>query len=119
MAYVRQRMPRGSDPYPVPSEMIDEFWSVYRKRLDGLPKPQHDEARRIFEIRKHEWVSRQPPVWESRGNEGNYGLAFRAGEDVPDHIVRNSWPVLQSMRNVDAECQIKIPTATDILSAEI
>ena len=119
MAFVRQYAPSGNSPDPVPNELIDKFWAVYSTRFDDLAF-QHflPQARETFQRRRNEWNKRMPTRWDAR-NEEQVGLAHRAGEYVPDVIRNSSWPVLGSMRNVDADCRISVPWPSERHEEEV
>jgi hypothetical protein len=114
MAYVRQHIPCGSSPDPVPNEVIDNFWKVFSSRFDNNQFRQfYPSACEIFAQRKSEWNKRRPVRWDAK-DDSEVGLAHRAGEYVPNLIRDSSWPVLSSMRNVDADCRISVPWPTNI-----
>ena len=116
MAYVRQHIPQGSNPDPVPNNLIDQFWTVFSARLENERFGQfYQSARTVFDRRKQEWNKRRPVRWDAR-DDTEVGLAHRAGEYVPNLIRDSSWSVLSSMRNVDADCRISVPWPTDSLS---
>jgi len=109
VAYVRQHIPKGSYPNPVPNSLIDQFWTVFSARLDTDRFRQfYPSALSIFERRSLEWNKRRPSQWEAKDDTA-VGLAHRAGEYVPNLIRDSSWAVLSSMRNVDAGCRVSVP----------
>jgi ATP-dependent helicase YprA (DUF1998 family) len=112
MAYVRQHIPEKDLPDPTPTALIDQFWDVFSTRLTGKFEQFREPARAVFEQRKREWTYRRPTRWESK-DATEVGLAYHAGEYVPDLVRTSAWPVLGSMRNVDADCRLAIPWPTD------
>jgi hypothetical protein len=116
LAYVRQRMPIGASPDPLPRALIDEFWTIYKRRIELLPKTQVqlDAIQQVFERRRQEWAHWQHTAWEDTGEPDRLGLARRAGETVSNLTKDTSWPVLSSMRNVDADCRLSVPLPSAI-----
>src|SRR5690606_18125445 len=108
MAYVRQHIPIGAIPDPAPNGLIDRFWEVFSTRLKAPFDQFLEPAQMVFERRKREWNRRRPVRWDAK-DDTELGLAYAAGEYVPDLIRECAWPVLMSMRNVDADCRLSIP----------
>ena len=64
--------------------------------------------RRIIQRRRNEWERWQRLKWSGALNAEDMPLMRQAGAYVTPEKARVSWATPQSMRNVDAECQVEI-----------
>lgn len=112
IAWVRQTLPSDT----VPSDILlirnalDSFFSmVLLPRVRAVAPEFEGVLQHMFEMRRLEWLTWQPEVWENRVRDGELqiGLTYPAGEVAVEHGVRQ-WPLLGSMRNVDATSELRI-----------
>ena len=109
VTYVRQRgiMRDTGRPNPVPESAIEEFSNLAQERVAVVDSEAATGLLEVLERRSREWALWQPTEWTTSRGEGS-PLMLRSGDFVPGNLVRTTWTVPTSMRNVDAECQIEI-----------
>ncbi len=110
-AYARQigdQAVAGS-PYPYPSSLIAAVSELLERRVASIDPDEASTLEALLARRIEEWNRWQPNRWDDRG---------RANQDVP--LLRwpaayasaaeaaRSWATPTSMRNVDAECEVRI-----------
>ena len=62
----------------------------------------------IAKKRIHQWSVRARTEWEGSYDEDSLPLLYRAGKYLPDNKAALAWSTPPTMRNVDAECIVKI-----------
>jgi len=110
IAYVRQMGNQDMAPTPFPEALIDRFSEVMRRRAEIVAEGE-DQLEALEEWtarRKSEWKNWEPRKWRPQKDERDPGLMYPAGEYVPAEWEHYTWPVQQSLRTVDAECQAVI-----------
>jgi hypothetical protein len=119
VAYIRQASPHVQ-PHPFPRELFDRAIAVLRRRAE---KADPRELRRLDEVaqtRARQWDRWERTEWEANaiGGDPKQGLMRFAGT-LPDLDSRATiWDVPTSMRNVDAECRLRISLAYNLSDAE-
>ena len=112
VSYIRQVAPRAT-PHPFPKSDYDAAIALLRERAEFI---DHDEVAtldRMARVRAQQWDSWERTEWEANaiGGDPKQGLMRFAGT-LPDLDSRATiWDVPTSMRNVDAECQLRISLA--------
>jgi hypothetical protein len=108
VGYVRNTSSDSMKPIPVPNEKIDEIIEILRKRLLLVDPDQIDEFNRIVARRRREWSTWLRNVWTGSYDEDSLPLIYSAGSYLPDDKANLAWETPMTMRNVDAECIIRI-----------
>jgi hypothetical protein len=119
VAYIRQVSP-DIEPHPFPREFFDRAVAILRRRAekaDPAELPRLDEMART---RARQWDRWERTQWEANaiGGDPKQGLMRFAGT-LPDLDSRATiWDVPTSMRNVDAECRLRISLAYNLADAD-
>lgn len=119
VAYVRQIAP-GLDPYPFPQSEYDEAIALLRERAQIADPGEVLVLEKMARTRARQWESWERTKWEANviGGDPKQGLMRFAGT-LPDVDAKATiWDVPTSMRNVDAECKLKISLAYSQADAE-
>ena len=111
-AYVRQlgTAEQASNPYPMPAELLAELEELLQKRVVIVDAEEQEELMKQFDLRREEWRRWERVTWSSFSQNNDLPLLRVAGSYCSPELKRLSWPTAQSMRTVDAECQIEITT---------
>ncbi|AZI57717.1 helicase [Nakamurella antarctica] len=112
IAYIRQVSP-SLNPHPFPHAEYDDAISLLRERAAIVDPQEIGVFDQMAQRRAHQWGSWERTTWEANviGGDPKQGLMRRAGT-LPDLDRRAMiWDVPTSVRNVDAECQIRISIA--------
>lgn len=110
IAYVRQSGGEKMTPMPFPDELVDNFERVMMRRAEVVAEGD-DQLEALVEWikkRKSQWEGWEPRKWRPEASDRDPGLMYPAGEYVPPNWAHYTWPVQQSLRSVDAECQAVI-----------
>jgi hypothetical protein len=111
-AYVRQtgNDQQASSPYPVPATKLAQLETILRDRVAIVDPEEENEFSHQFAARVDEWRRWERVAWSSFAQNSDLPLLRVAGAYCSAELARLSWPTPQSMRNVDAECQVEITT---------
>lgn len=112
ISWIRQTLPIGtlpSDMQAIRPALATLYDTVLLPRVRAVAPEFEGILRERFETRQHEWLTWQPEAWENstRNGELRIGLTYPAGEVAVEHGDRQ-WPLLGSMRNVDATSELRI-----------
>jgi hypothetical protein len=111
--YVRQlgTASEAASPNPVPSEALRSLRAILSNRVQVVDQSEHDEMLHLFDKRVAEWQRWERVRWgDPYSANTTLPLLRVAGSYCSPELERLSWPTPQSMRNVDAECQVEITT---------
>jgi hypothetical protein len=108
VGYVRNTSSASTKPLPVPDEKIDEIVEILRQRLLLVDPDQIEEFNRIVARRRREWSTWLRNVWTGSYDEDSLPLIYSAGSYLPEDKANLAWETPMTMRNVDAECVIRI-----------
>lgn len=105
VAYVRQNEPASEvqRPYPFPEGPLLHAIDVLRRRLDVVDATELENFEAEVRARLSEWKRWERKDWE-RAPEGEVPLLRHAGAYASSSVQDVSWPTMDSLRNVDAEC---------------
>jgi hypothetical protein len=111
-SYVRQAgtEAEAESPYPVPEERIDEAREILQARVAFVDPDEEHRTMDVFERRASEWRQWDRTDWQRRGRDGDIPLLRRAGDYASGEEKQLSWATPNSLRDVDAECELKITT---------
>jgi len=117
IAHARQTLDTASAsrPLPYPAAAISEVSQLLSKRVAVVDPGEAQSLRATLQRRAQEWTAWQPSYWE-RPSSGEDYLMRDYGDYVEDRNRVKTWPVPNSLRNVDAECRAVI-TALYVLQA--
>ncbi len=109
-AYTRQAGDErvAASPFPYPRNLIEDLRQVMVQRLRVVDPEEESNFERVFEKRATEWRQWERTNWQGRWTDSDVPLLRQAGTYATAERARVSWSTPQSMRNVDAECQIEI-----------
>ena len=119
MAHIRQVAP-GVGPHPFPRSEYDAAIALLHQRATVADPGEVPELDRMARTRAREWSKWERTEWEANaiGGDPKQGLMRYAGT-LPDLDSRATiWDIPTSMRNVDAECRVKISLAYSQADAE-
>jgi hypothetical protein len=120
ISYIRQLAP-SAGPHPFPRSAWDAAISLLRDRAAIVDPSELGDLERIADLRSRQWGSWERTAWEANalGGDPLQGLMRYAGT-LPDlNSKATTWDVPTSVRNVDAECQIRISSVYARADAEI
>jgi hypothetical protein len=112
IAHVRQTHPE-QPVYPFPAEAYEEAIALLHARALMADPDEADRLQRLGKARARQWGAWERTMWEANviGGDPKQGLMRFAGT-LPDLDSKATiWDVPTSMRNVDAECRLKISLA--------
>ena len=112
VAYVRQL---GADaaarsPYPVPEELLTTLRNLLLPRVTQIDPAELASFERLFDARVDEWRRWERNRYSGSPTDEELPLLRPAGAYASPEHIRISWSTPQSMRSVDAECQVEITT---------
>jgi ATP-dependent helicase YprA (DUF1998 family) len=109
-AYARQagndRLARS--PYPYPESLIETLRAIVLPRVRAVDEGELVNFERVFNDRASEWERWTQTRWTGSFDSQDIPLLRAAGAYVDRGAAKTSWATPQSMRDVDAECQIEI-----------
>lgn len=108
VGYVRNYGSRSLKPLPVPDDLIDQAIMAIRERVIIVDSRQLADFDAIVKKRRQEWASWLRTDWDPKFNEDVLPLLYRSGTYLPTEKKDLAWPTPPTMRNVDAECIVKI-----------
>ena len=108
VGYVRNYGSLSLKPLPVPDDLVNQAIMALRERVMIVDSRQLADFDAIVKKRRHEWVSWLRTAWDPEFNEDVLPLLYRAGTYLPTEKKDLAWATPQTMRNVDAECIVKI-----------
>ena len=108
VAYVRQAGDDHLPAYPYPSNLVEDVRRVMLNRVRKVDREEEANFERVFDRRADQWRRWEPKSWQARWNDANTPLLRQAGSYATAERAWLSWSTPQSMRNVDAECQVEI-----------
>lgn len=112
VAHIRQVAPLAG-PYPFPGSEYEEAIAILRERAAIADPGELPVLERWAERRARQWDNWERTMWEANAITGDpkQGLMRYAGT-LPDLDSKATiWDVPTSMRNVDAECRLRISLA--------
>ena len=98
----------AESPYPVPDLVLGALREILVDRVAVVDSQEQQEFSRMFDQRVAEWRRWERVRWSDYAANTTLPLLRVAGAYCSPELARISWPTPQSMRNVDAECQIEI-----------
>ena len=109
-SYVRQLgdSDQADTPYPCPEALIAAASEILEQRASSVDPDELAALQRILRRRSDEWQRWQRLRWSGALHADDMPLMRPAGAYVPPDKARVSWATPQSLRNVDAECQVEI-----------
>ncbi|MDR1241463.1 MAG: helicase [Deltaproteobacteria bacterium] len=110
-SYIRQlgNSDQANSPYPFPELLVADVANILVQRATAVDPNELTALRRIIQKRCEEWQRWQRLKWAGGGlHAEDMPLMRPAGAYVSPENCRVSWATPQSMRNVDAECQVEI-----------
>ena len=119
VSYIRQVAP-AAGPHPFPQSEYEAAIALLRDRAEFVDPGELPALDRLARARAQQWGSWERTTWEANfiGGDPKQGLMRYAGT-LPDLDSKATiWDVPTSMRNVDAECRLKISLAYNRSDAE-
>ena len=110
VAYVRQMGTQDARPRPVPDALIGAAEDLLETRVRAVDPAELENLEDVFNVRYAEWKRWRRIEW-TQGGDGEIPFLRPAGSYATRAAARLSWPIPQSLRNVDAECRAEITTA--------
>jgi hypothetical protein len=98
----------ANDPYPYPDTLIEGLRDIILPRVRAVDGAEESNFQRVFDERSREWERWKRTRWTGSFQAEDIPLLRAAGEYVTRAAAKISWPTPQSMRDVDAECQVEI-----------
>jgi len=98
----------AQSPYPYPAAFIDQLREIILPRVRDVDPEEETNFKRVFDKRTDQWRRWERTRWSGSWQEADIPLLREAGEYVSRERAKVSWATPQSMRNVDAECQVQI-----------
>ncbi len=119
VSYIRQVSPELA-PHPFPRTEFDAAIAILRKRAEIADPDEVWRLDQMAETRARQWDRWERTEWNANaiGGDPKQGLMRSAGT-LPDLDAKASiWDVPMSMRNVDAECQLRVSLAYTLTDAD-
>ena len=112
VGYVRQFSTEaaGRSPYPIPEEELAVLRNLLVSRVTQIDPSERASFERLYDERTDEWRRWERNRYSGAPSDEEFPLLRPAGAYASPEAVRISWPTPQSMRSVDAECQVEITT---------
>jgi hypothetical protein len=112
VAYVRQcgTEAAGRNPYPIPEVQLRALRSLLVSRVTQIDNNERASFERLFDERVNEWRRWERNRYSGAPSDEELPLLRPAGAYASPEHARISWATPQSMRSVDAECQVEITT---------
>ncbi|QNI30834.1 helicase [Alloacidobacterium dinghuense] len=112
VAYVRQfgTEAAGRSPYPIPQGELAALRDLLVPRVTQIDPDERASFERLYDARTDEWRRWERNRYSGAPSDEEIPLLRPAGGYASPEHVRISWPTPQSMRAVDAECQVEITT---------
>jgi hypothetical protein len=109
VAYVRQLAGKKltETPFPFPEEKLKQFKELILRRVAIVDHDEVANTRKVYQKRYKEWQEYLPPSWDKQEKDSRPLIRY-AGSFATREIRKHSWETQNSMRYVDATCQIKI-----------
>ena len=109
-SYVRQLgdSDQAESPYPFPAALVAAVSQILDQRASAVDPDELASLRRILQRRGEEWQRWQRLKWDGAIHAEDMPQMRPAGAYVTPEHARVSWATPQSLRNVDAECQVEI-----------
>ncbi len=109
-SYVRQcgDQDHATSPYPFPEDLAEAAAALLEQRAAIVDPDELDALQRIVARRASEWRRWERLRWSGSLQAEDIPLLRPAGAYVPRDKARVSWATPQSLRSVDAECQVEI-----------
>lgn len=114
VAYIRQTSTADLPAYPFPQAMFAEALDVLEARGAATGEPDLKPLQAAARRRAAEWQHWERTEWSANpigGGDPKQGLMRFPGSTVEPGTKVPVWEVPTSMRNVDAECQLRITNA--------
>lgn len=86
------------------STLFDEMEEKIAHRLHSIDPSSMSYFKQKFKKIKDTLLKVDYPQWEQSASSNNFFCMYTYGNYVPQHYLLNTFPVLRSMRNVDASC---------------
>ncbi len=112
VAYVRQcgTESQAKNPYPMPEEQLQALKALLLPRVKNIDQNELGTFERLFDARTEEWRRWERTRYSGSPFDDELPLMRPAGAYASPEHSRISWATPQSMRSVDAECQVEITT---------
>jgi hypothetical protein len=112
VAYVRQYGAEAAawSPYPAPEELLTALRNLLLRRVTQIDPAELASFERLFDARADEWRRWERNRYSGSPTDEELPLLRPAGAYASPEHLRISWSTPQSMRSVDAECQVEITT---------
>jgi hypothetical protein len=94
----------------VPDALIGAAEDLLETRVRAVDPAELENLEDVFNVRYAEWKRWRRIEW-TQGGDGEIPFLRPAGSYATRAAARLSWPIPQSLRNVDAECRAEITTA--------
>jgi hypothetical protein len=98
----------ASSPYPYPGELIETLREILLPRVEMVDQDEVANFKRVFDKKAKQWENWERTRWSNAWDGNDISLLREPGAYVSSDKAKVSWPTPQSMRNVDAECQVEI-----------
>jgi hypothetical protein len=96
-------------PTPLPHALMDTLRHVLETRVGAIDADEVGTLHRIFDARMKEWRDWDPSRWaDDSTDSADIPLLRWPGSYASPERAAHSWQTPSSMRNVDAECEVKI-----------
>jgi hypothetical protein len=108
VGYIRNFSPKGLEVMPFPEQLFDDAVKIARKRLMLVEPKQLEHFEALVERRREEWIEWRRSTWSDYKQGETNPLLNPAGNYLTPSKRIVTWETMMSMRNVDAECAVKI-----------
>ncbi len=109
-AYARQvgDQHTASSPEPYPHGLVEQLEALLLPRVQFVDSAEMANFKDVFARRAGEWARWKRREWSGGTQDGDIPLLRAAGAYASRQQAQISWSTPQSMRNVDAECEMQI-----------
>jgi hypothetical protein len=111
IGFVRQfgRPNEVDTPYPVPKALLSRFRQIMLTRVSDVDHDELSNFQKEFDSIVAKWDRLGRTNWGSAfGIPNDNDMITASGSYIPNKLLGLVWPTPNSLRNVDAQCEMEI-----------
>ncbi len=105
-------------PSPYPNELLEKLRLILSDRVNMVDAGEKNKLKQFYDHRVKQWKTWERSAWRSNA-EGSIPLLIDSGSYIQRDWIDQCWQIPNSLRNVDANCQVEITnTYNNVIVAE-